>query len=160
DPDTRFKAREWSFWLGMTLSNLADLLGNLPNRGDRRRDRELAVREGLAILKDLATRHPVPSYKNELANAYNNLGNFENHDGRYGEAGANYQQALGLFSRLASEFPTVADYKAREGMVLYNLGNMALGQAKRGERAGLLLQALPGGAAAPGVAFGGVFRWA
>jgi serine/threonine-protein kinase len=137
DPDTPDYRHE----LAVTCNNL----GFLQESRGRRQEAEGAYRQALDLFDKLVAYFPsVPVYRKELANTRNNLAIVLAHGKKdFRAAEEAWRLALTAFEKLAAEHRDVTDYTGCVGMVLGNLGWLAL---QRGDPAGArqyLEQALP-----------------
>jgi tetratricopeptide (TPR) repeat protein len=106
-------------WLAKSCVILC-AVGADSTEGERLGQRAVELHEGL--IKEFPG---VPTHRYELATAWNWLARNRLKADRDADAMAAYRTALGLFDRLAIEFPDRPDYYSSAGNVLVNLANAA-----------------------------------
>ncbi|MBY0523723.1 MAG: tetratricopeptide repeat protein [Gemmataceae bacterium] len=122
--------------LAVTDNNLGFLLESMKRHAEAAK----AHQDAVDLLSELVVQFPsVPVYQKELANSRNNLAIVLARTGEWKTAEKNWRQALTIFEKLWAEAPDVPDYEAGVGMVLGNLGWLAL-QQKEPAKARLSLE--------------------
>jgi eukaryotic-like serine/threonine-protein kinase len=92
---------------------------------------ETAYRQALVIDEKLAAELPEPRYRLILAGSLRNLGNLLCDQHKLAEAETVLRRTLEIADRLVTDFPTVPEYRQRQGLGHYSLGILQRDQGQR-----------------------------